>query len=74
MDTEIIVAIITVVGTIVGNYLVNVKKLALIEQKLNIVEKKVDEHNGYAKMFHESHEDISLIKQEIGFIKEKINK
>ena len=71
MEKEIIIALLTVGGSVLGNYIANNKQLALLKQRLDSLENKVDEHNNYAKMFHESHEDIALLKKDISYIKEK---
>lgn len=45
---------------------------SLVNWRLKKLEDKVDEHNGYAQKYAETHEDIALIKQDICYIKEKI--
>ena len=46
---------------------------SLINWRLKKLEEKVDEHNGYAKKFAETHEDIALMQKDIEYIKEKIS-
>lgn len=66
VDMEVIItALIT--GT-----LSFISSATLINYRLKKLEDKVDEHNGYAQKYAETHEDIALIKQDIGYIKEKI--
>ena len=73
MDTQITVALIAVLGTLIGSGVTAISGLALIRHRLTNVEKKLDEHNGYAKMYMEAHEDISIIKVDIQWMKEKMN-
>lgn len=41
-----------------------------IREWMKRVDRKLEEHNGYAKMFHESSADIKLIQQSIEYLKE----
>ena len=45
MTDTIIVAVISLIGTLVGAYLANRKSSALIAYRLEQLEKKVDKHN-----------------------------
>lgn len=86
MTESIAVAVITgvlaVFGTWVGNVSISRKKTredAIREAKrnqeltdrLDRLEKKVDEHNGYAKRFEEIGKDIAVIKTEVSFIRKE---
>lgn len=73
MDTQITVALIAMVGTVLGSGITAISGLALIRHRLSNVEKKLDEHNGYAQMYASAHEDIALIKQDLSYLKEKVN-
>lgn len=81
---SIIVAVITgilaVLGAYVGNVAISRKKsredaIRDAERetrqvvRLDRLEKKVDEHNGYAKKFEEIGKDIAIIKTELEFIR-----
>ena len=81
---SIIVAIITgvlaVFGAYVGNVAISRKKsredaIRDAERetrqvvRLDRLEKKVDEHNGYAQKFEEIGKDIAIIKTELEFIR-----
>ena len=44
---------------------------AKLEQWMKTVDKKLDQHNGYAERFSEIGEDIAGIKASIEFLKEK---
>lgn len=81
---SVIVAIITGVLAVLGAYMGNVaisrkksREDAIRDAeretrqvvRLDRLEKKVDEHNGYAKKFEEIGKDIAIIKTEIEFIR-----
>jgi hypothetical protein len=51
MTDVIIVAIITGVCSVVGQWLVSREREIRLDERLKSVEKKLDEHNGYAKKF-----------------------
>ena len=76
MHTETIVAMITAIaallagiGGIVSAVVLNRKMIALIEYRLSQVEKKLEIHNGYAKLFSEVTSDISGMRTDIEVIK-----
>ena len=86
MDESIIVAIITgvlaVLGTYVGNVAISRRKSRedairdakseqLLADRLDRLEKKVDEHNGYAKKFEDIGKDIAVIKTEIEILRKE---
>ena len=68
MDSQVLSALITA-GELGATAL---SGFALIRHRLNKLETKVDEHNGYAKMFAQSHEDIAIIKNDMQYMKEDI--
>lgn len=80
MTAEMITAIgALVVGlaSILSAILLNRKTMALLQYRMEQVEKKLDSHNGYAKMFTESstkinkiETDIAVMKTTLEFIKE----
>ena len=88
MDTGIIVALIAGIGgtlsglaAILSAVLLNRKTMALLEYRMAQVEKKLDSHNGYAKLFSETaseiskmQTDIAVIKTEIEFIRKEASK
>lgn len=76
MSDAVIVAIITGACAVIGQWLIsrqqNEKRKteeavrdARLEDRLRSVEKKLDEHNGYAKRFEEIQIDIAVIKNEL---------
>ena len=82
MSDIVIVAIITGICSVIGQWLIsrnqNEKRRldeairdARLEDRLRSVEKKLDEHNGYASRFAEIGTDIAVIKTDIKNIKER---
>ena len=59
-------------GSILSAILLNRKTTALLEYRMSKVEQKLDQHNGYAKMFSETSHEISEIRQDVAVIKTKI--
>lgn len=75
MSAEMITALgalILGLGSILSAILLNRKTMALLEYRMSRVEKKMDEHNGYAKLFSETSHEISEIRQDVAVIKTKI--
>ena len=58
------VAAATIICNIVINIIANRKNIALIEYRLQQLEKKVDKHNEYAKKFGECQQDIAILKED----------
>lgn len=70
MLTEtVIVAIITFIGSLIGNYLSNNKNQALIAYRLEQLEKKVNLHNNVIERTYQLEKDIKVIETEIENIK-----
>ena len=80
MSDAIIVAIIAAVGSILGQWLISRKQAqdraiseaereTKLEMRLQSVEKKLDEHNGYAKKFEDISKDIAVIKVKLETLK-----
>jgi tetrahydromethanopterin S-methyltransferase subunit G len=78
----LITGILAVLGTYVGNVTISRKKTREdairdarrdqeLTDRLDRLEQKVDEHNGYAKRFEEIGKDIAVIKTELGFIRKE---
>ena len=70
MSDVIVVAIITGVCSVVGQWLISREREIRMDERLKSVEKKLDEHNGYAKKFEAIQIDIAKISTEIQNIKE----
>jgi tetrahydromethanopterin S-methyltransferase subunit G len=80
----LITGVLAVLGTYVGNVTISRKKTRVeairdakrdqeLTDRLDRLEKKVDEHNGYAKRFEEIGKDIAVIKTEVSFIRKEQN-
>lgn len=74
MNTEVLVAIISLVGVVLSALLslslVN-WRLKSLEDKMDDVDKHLKEHNNYAVKFAELSGDIKAIRTEIENLKEK---
>lgn len=70
MSEVIIVAIITGVCSVIGQWLISREREIRLDERLKSVEKKLDEHNGYAKKLEAVQIDIAKISTEIKNIKE----
>jgi len=76
----VLVAIVTGIFAVLGQWIIShnqTKKTkeddavrdARIEDRMKSVERKLDEHNGYAKLFKEIQIDIAVIKNELKNLK-----
>ena len=65
MTDVIIVAIITGVCSVVGQWLVAREREIRLDERLKSVEKKLDEHNGHAKKFEAIQIDIAKISTKL---------
>lgn len=75
MTPEMITAIgalVAAVGGILSAILLHSKTTALLDQRLETVEQKLDSHNGYAKMFAQTTERIAQIEKDVAVIKTAI--
>ena len=75
MDSAMITAIgalIVGIASIISAILLNRKTVALLEYRMEQVEKKLDSHNGYAKLFSETAAEISKMQTDIAVIKTEI--
>lgn len=62
MESTIIVAILSLVGTLGGAYLAGRKTTALVIYRLTELEKKVDKHNNVVERMYEVEKKLALIK------------
>jgi len=76
MEESIIVALITGLCAVVGQFIIakgNKKKEdiertvrdAVLQEKLSVLEAKIDEHNGYAKRFEEVSVSLAELRTEL---------
>lgn len=70
MSDVIIVAIITGICSVIGQWLISREREVRLDERLKSVEKKLDEHNGYARKFESIQIDLAKISTEIKNLKE----
>lgn len=70
MPDIVVVAIITGLFSVFGQWLISREREARMDERLKSVEKKLDEHNRYADKFGSIQSDISSIKTTLEFLKE----
>ena len=71
MTETIIVAIISLAGTLAGSYFAQRKTTALIAYRIEQLEKEVKEHNNFARRMPVVEEQIKVINHRIGDLEEK---
>lgn len=70
MSDIVIVAVITGIFSVIGQWLISREREVRLDERLKSVEKKLDEHNGYAKKFESIQIDLAKISTEIKNLKE----
>ena len=73
MDT-IIVATISLIGTLAGSYFANSKTTALLSYRIEQLEKKVEKHNQVVERTYKIEKDLSTAFIRIDELKEDIHK
>lgn len=63
MTESIIVALITAAGALIGTYLANRKAAALMEYRLEQLEKKVDKHNNLVERMYHIEERVAVLEE-----------
>lgn len=63
MAESIIVALITAAGALVGTYIANRKAAALMEYRLEQLEKKVDKHNNLVERMYHVEERVTVLEE-----------
>jgi putative IMPACT (imprinted ancient) family translation regulator len=77
MSAEMLVAIggiLAGLGGIISAFLLYRKTVALLEYRMERVEKKLDEHNGYGEKFGDIRTDIAVIKTDLSYLKAEVSK
>ena len=69
----VIVAIISLVGTLAGSYLSNRKSQALISYRLEQLENKVDKHNNLVERMYKVEEQTALQEEKIKVANHRID-
>lgn len=72
MTESIIVALITAAGALIGTYVANRKTAALMEYRLEQLEKKVDKHNQVIERTYKLEEKTELQEAELNRHKERL--
>lgn len=62
---ELVIAIISMVGTMSGSYFANRKSTALVAYRLEQLEKKKDIHNGVIDRVYKLEKGVALNKEDI---------
>lgn len=71
MSEVIITAIIAGVCSVIGQWLISREREIRLDERLKNVEKKLDEHNGYAQKFETIQIDIAKISTKLENLEEK---
>ena len=72
MEATIVVAILSLIGTLGGAYLAGRKTTALVVYRLSELEKKVDKHNHVVERMYEVEKKLALIKDHQQEIAERV--
>ena len=70
MSDVIIVAVITGICSVIGQWLISREREIRLDERLKSVEKKLDEHNRFSDKIGGIREDIASIKTDIRNLKE----
>ena len=65
MSSEIIIALLSLVGTLVGAYLANRKSAALVAYRLEQLEQKVNKHNNLVERTYALEESVALMDERV---------
>lgn len=69
MSEAIIVALITGVCAVIGQWLISREREARLDERLKGVEKRLDTHNNYAEKIGDIQRDIGILATEIKNLK-----
>lgn len=67
-----ITGVITAIGVLIVNIMQNKKTGYLLEYRMGSVEKKLDEHNSYAKRFEEIEKTMVAMQKDVSFLRERM--
>ena len=70
MSEVIIVALITGLCSVIGQWLISREREARMDERLKSVEKKLDEHNKFSDKIGGIQADIASIRTDISYLKE----
>ena len=72
MTDTIIVAVLSLVGTLVGAYFANRKSAALLDYRLAQLEKKVDKHNTVIERTYALEKRAEVVDEKIAVVNHRI--
>ena len=72
--STIVVAVLSLVGTLAGSYLSGNKTIALLEFRLSTLEEKVDKHNHVIERTYELEKRAAIIDEQIDELKKEVIK
>lgn len=67
--STIVVAILSLIGTLAGSYLSGNKTIALLEFRLSTLEEKVDKHNHVIERTYELEKKTAIMTEQIDELK-----
>ena len=70
--TNVVVAVITAVGALLGTYFANRKSAALIEYRLQQLEERVHLHNNLVERMYTAEQDIRVHDEKINVANHRI--
>lgn len=73
MTEAIIVALLSLAGTLIGTYLANRKSAALIAYRLEQLEQKVAKHNGLVERTYHLEEAASVFEEKLKVANHRID-
>lgn len=72
MET-IIVAVLSLLGTVIGSFLAYNKTVSLVQYRLEQLENKVSVHNNLIDRMYGVEKDIAVMKEDIQELKDSLN-
>lgn len=72
MSESVLVALISLAGIVLSGVISAVVSSSLVKYRLEQLEKKVDEHNGYAKKFAETSKLIAVLQTDVSYLAREI--
>ena len=74
MSTEVLVAVLSLVGTAVGSIAGILAANRLSNYRIQQLEKKVDEHNNYARRLPVVEEEIKELNRRVNILEKELGK
>lgn len=72
IDSTIIVGILSLVGTLAGSYCVGSKTTAVIQERIRVLDEKVNKHNQLVERTYKLEGDLKTAFAKIDYISEEI--